>query len=46
MNKLSSVRTTSAASLDASDPENIQIPTSALLIAGESLTPSPVTVTT
>jgi len=43
--KLSSKRTTSAAFLATSEPDPIAIPMSAFLIAGESLTPSPVTAT-
>ena len=44
--KSSSVSTTSAASLVTSVPEPIATPTSALLRAGASLTPSPVMATT
>ena len=45
--KLSSKSIISAASLATSEPVNpIAIPKSACLIAGESLTPSPVTATT
>lgn len=43
--KLSSKRTTSAAFFATSEPDPIAIPMSAFLIAGESLTPSPVTAT-
>lgn len=43
--KLSSKRTTSAAFLATSEPDPMAIPISAFLIAGESLTPSPVTAT-
>jgi len=44
--KLSSSKSISAAFLATSEPEPIAIPISAFLIAGESLTPSPVTATT
>jgi len=44
--KLSSSNNISAAFLATSEPEPIAIPISAFLIAGESLTPSPVTATT
>jgi len=44
--KLSSNKSISAAFLATSDPDPIAIPISAFLIAGESLTPSPVTATT
>jgi len=44
--KLSSRRSISAAFWATSEPEPIAIPISACLIAGESLTPSPVTATT
>jgi hypothetical protein len=45
--KSSSIKIISAASLVTSDPEIfIEIPISPYLIAGESLTPSPVTPTT
>lgn len=44
--KLSSSRSMSAAFFATSEPEPIAIPMSAFLIAGESLTPSPVTATT
>lgn len=43
--KLSSSKIISAAFLATSDPEPIATPISAFLIAGESLTPSPVTAT-
>jgi len=43
--KLSSSKSISAAFLATSDPEPIAIPIFAFLIAGESLTPSPVTAT-
>jgi hypothetical protein len=44
--KLSSSKSISAAFLATSEPDPIAIPISAFLIAGESLTPSPVTATT
>jgi len=44
--KLSSSKSISAAFLATSDPDPIAIPISAFLMAGESLTPSPVTATT
>jgi len=44
--KLSSSKSMSAAFLAISEPEPMAIPTSAFLIAAESLTPSPVTATT
>ena len=44
--KLSSSKSISAAFFATSDPDPIAIPISAFLIAGESLTPSPVTATT
>jgi hypothetical protein len=43
--KLSSSKIMSAAFLATSDPDPIATPMSAFLIAGESLTPSPVTAT-
>jgi hypothetical protein len=43
--KLSSIRSKSAAFLATSEPEPIAIPILAFFIAGESLTPSPVTAT-
>lgn len=43
--KLSSKSSKSAAFFATSDPEPIAIPMLAFLIAGESLTPSPVTAT-
>jgi len=43
--KLSSNKSISAAFLATSEPDPIAIPMSAFLIAGESLTPSPVTAT-
>ena len=43
--KLSSNKSISAAFLATSEPDPIAMPMSAFLIAGESLTPSPVTAT-